>query len=67
MVWCCVGSNGPAKGCWTVGEVTGHVQSRMHAMGGDCGGDMNVFIVIPYNGWVHDDPFATDVLGVVVI
>jgi hypothetical protein len=24
---------------------------------------MNIFIGIPYNGWVQHDPFATDVLG----
>jgi hypothetical protein len=31
--------------------------------GGGCGGDINVFIGIPYNGWVQDDPFVADVLG----
>jgi hypothetical protein len=27
----------------------------------DCGGAMNVFIGIPYNGWIWDDPFVVDV------
>jgi hypothetical protein len=31
--------------------------------GGGCSGAMNVFIGIPYNGWVKDDLFAVDVLG----
>jgi hypothetical protein len=29
----------------------------------ECGGVMNVFIGITYNGWVQDDPLATDMLG----
>jgi hypothetical protein len=33
------------------------------ACGGGCGCAMNVFIDIPYNGWVCEDPFAVDAFG----
>jgi hypothetical protein len=41
------------------------VSRASRALGdGGSGGAMTVFIGIPYNGWVQDDLFATDVLGV---